>query len=74
MTENKSGKDLIKEAFELLLTGDQTNMAVAVMLLKKQRIYTTIHQIIQRSVNLYIKFIETYLGLNSSKKKSRNFS
>lgn len=74
MAENKSGKELIEEAFELVLTGDETNMAVAVMLLKRAKDlhYNTSDYSIDQ-LELYIKFIETLLGLNSSKEEISKF-
>ncbi len=69
MAEGKSRKDLVEEAFNLIVKGDKTNLAVAIVLLKKAKeTYQTVSGGYEcEHIELYIKFIETNLGLKSSK-------
>ncbi|WP_158860971.1 hypothetical protein [Lunatibacter salilacus] len=70
MSENRSGKELIEEALNLVLGGGDDKLALAIIKLKKARDmhnfssdYSKVH------VELYIRFIEKILGLNSTNEK-----
>lgn len=66
MLESKNTKELVEEAFNLIVTGGETNMALAILLLKKAK-ETPGSSFDSNHIELYMKFVETMLGIKSSK-------